>query len=160
MQDITIKDLDAKMDTILSHFSGRNDELINILQEVQEQFRYLPEDAMKRVAKFLDMHVSNVYSVANFYALFRFTPSGKKIIRVCRGTACHVRGGSNILDQLQKRLGIKPGETTKDMEYTLETVACIGACALAPNISVDKTTYGLVNADKLQEVFGDYKKPE
>jgi NADH-quinone oxidoreductase subunit E len=160
MQDTTIKDLDVKMDTILSHFSGRKDELINILQEVQEQFHYLPEDAMKRVAAFLGLHVSNVYSVASFYALFRFAPSGKKIVRVCRGTACHVRGGSNILDQLRKRLGIKPGETTKDMEYTLETVACIGACALAPNISVDKTTYGLVNGDKLQEVFGDYKKPE
>jgi NADH-quinone oxidoreductase subunit E/NADP-reducing hydrogenase subunit HndA len=160
MQDTIIKDLDAKMVTILSHYSGGKDELINILQEVQEQFHYLPEEAMKRVAVFLGLHVSNVYSVASFYALFRFTPSGKKIVRVCRGTACHVRGGSNILDQLRKRLGIKPGETTKDMEYTLETVACIGACALAPNISIDKTTYGLVNSDKLQEVFGDYKKPE
>lgn len=160
MQDTIIKDLDGKMVTILSHYSGGKDELINILQEVQEQFHYLPEEAMKRVAAFLGLHVSNVYSVASFYALFRFTPSGKKIVRVCRGTACHVRGGSNILDQLRKRLGIKPGETTKDMEYTLETVACIGACALAPNISIDKTTYGLVNSDKLQEVFGDYKKPE
>jgi NADH-quinone oxidoreductase subunit E len=160
MQDTTIKDLDAKMVTILSNYSGGKDELINILQEVQEQFHYLPEEAMKRVAVFLGLHVSNVYSVASFYALFRFTPSGKKIVRVCRGTACHVRGGSNILDQLRKRLGIKPGETTKDMEYTLETVACIGACALAPNISIDKTTYGLVNSEKLQEVFGDYKKPE
>jgi NADH-quinone oxidoreductase subunit E len=160
MQEALIKDLDVKMDTILSHYSGRKDELINILQEVQEQFRYLPEESLKRVAAFLNLHVSNVYSVASFYALFRFSPSGKQIVRVCRGTACHVRGGSNILDQLQKRLGIKPGQTTKDMEYTLETVACIGACALAPNISIDKTTYGLVNSDKLQEVFGDYKKPE
>jgi NADH-quinone oxidoreductase subunit E len=160
MNQPAIKDLNEKMDTILSHYSGSKDELINMLQEVQEQFRYLPEEAMNRVAKFLNLHVSNVYSVASFYALFRFTPSGKRIVRVCRGTACHVRGGSNILDQMQKRLGIKPGETTKDMEYTLETVACIGACALAPNISIDKTTYGLVNSDKLQEVFGDYKKPE
>jgi NADH-quinone oxidoreductase subunit E len=160
MEQELLKDLDVKLDAILSRHSPNNDELINILQDIQEQFHYLPEDAMKRVAKYLNLNVSQVYSAASFYALFRFTPSGKKIVRVCRGTACHVRGGSNVLAQVQQRLGIKPGETTKDMEYTLETVACIGACALAPNISIDKETYGMVNSEKLQEVFGDYKKPE
>jgi NADH:ubiquinone oxidoreductase subunit E len=160
MEEVLIPDLDSKMNEILTHYKGKEDELITILQEVQEQFRYLPEGAMKRVAAFLNLSVSQVYSVASFYALFRFSPSGKKIVRVCRGTACHVRGGSSVLEQLQKRLGIKPGETTRDMEYTLETVACIGACALAPNISIDKETYGLVNSEKLQEVFGDYQKPE
>jgi NADH-quinone oxidoreductase subunit E len=153
-------DLEVKLNEILSHFEGDRDELINILQEVQEQFRYLPEEAMKKVADFLNITVSQVYAVASFYALFRFTPSGKKMVRVCRGTACHVRGGSPILRQVQKRLGIKPGETTKDGEYSLETVACIGACALAPNMSVDKETYGLVNTELIEEVFGDWKKPE
>jgi NADH-quinone oxidoreductase subunit E len=160
MEQIIIKDLDIKMNEIISHHKGKRDELINILQETQEQFRYLPEEAMERIAEFLKIPVSEVYSVASFYALFRFKPSGKKTIRVCRGTACHVRGGSHILRQIEKRLGIKPGETTKDMEYTLETVACIGACALAPNISVDKETFGLVDHEKLEEVFGDWKKPE
>jgi NADH-quinone oxidoreductase subunit E len=160
MEEIVIPDFEKKMEEILSHHSANKDELINILQDIQEQFRYLPEAAMKKVADYLQVNECHVYSVANFYALFRFSPSGKKIIRVCRGTACHVRGGSTVLEQLQKRLGIKPGETTKDMEYTLETVACIGACALAPNISVDKETYGMVNSEKIQEVLGDYKKPE
>jgi NADH-quinone oxidoreductase subunit E len=152
-------DFERTMDNILSHFQGDRDELINILQEVQEHFRYLPEDSLCRVAEFLKITVNEVYAVATFYALFRLKPCGKKIVRVCRGTACHVRGGSDILHAVQKRLGIKPGETTKDMEYSLETVACIGACALAPNISIDKETYGLVSNKKLEEVFGDWKRP-
>jgi NADH:ubiquinone oxidoreductase subunit E len=151
-------DFERTMDNILSHYEGDRDELINILQEVQEHFRYLPEDALHKAAEFLNITVNEVYAVATFYALFRLKPCGKKIVRVCRGTACHVRGGSDILHAVQKRLGIKPGETTRDMEYTLETVACIGACALAPNISIDKETYGLVSNKKLEEVFGDWKR--
>ena len=154
------KDFDVKLNQILSRFQGKRDDLIPVLQEIQEEFRYLPEAAMQKVAKFLNIPVTEVYGVASFYALFRLAPSGKKTCRVCRGTACHVRGGAHILHQVEKRLGIKAGETTKDMEYTLETVACIGACALAPNISIDKETHGLVNSEKLEEVFGDYKKPE
>jgi NADH-quinone oxidoreductase subunit E len=154
------QDLESKMSEVLSHFKGNRDELISILQETQEKFRYLPEQAMEMIADFLKIPVVEIYSVATFYALFRLTPSGKKTIRVCRGTACHVRGGSHILREVEKRLGIKPGQTTSDGEYSLETVACIGACALAPNISVDKETYGLVNSESLEEVFGDWKKPE
>jgi NADH:ubiquinone oxidoreductase subunit E len=160
MEKELIKDLEPKLNQILSRFEGKRDDLITILQETQEEFRYLPEEAMDRIAKFLNISVTEVYGVASFYALFRLEPSGKKTCRVCRGTACHVRGGANILRQVEKRLGVKAGETTKDMEYTLETVACIGACALAPNISIDKETHGLVNSEKLEEVFGDYKKPE
>lgn len=152
-------DFERRMDDILSHYEVNRDELINILQEVQEHFRYLPEDALRHIAAFLKITVNEVYAVATFYALFRLKPCGKKVVRVCRGTACHVRGGSDILHLVQKRLGIKPGETTKDMEYSLETVACIGACALAPNISIDKETYGLVNNKKIEEVFGDWKRP-
>jgi len=154
------KDFEGKLEAILSHHQNTRDELIKILQETQEQFRYLPEEALQRIADFLNIPVSQVYGVATFYALFRLTPSGRKTVCVCRGTACHVRGGAHILSEVQKRLDIKPGQTTKDMEYTLQTVACIGACALAPNISIDKETYGLVNTKKLEEVFGDWKKPE
>jgi NADH-quinone oxidoreductase subunit E len=153
-------EIEGKLSEIMSHYKGNRDELINILQETQEQFRYLPEAAMQRIANFLKIPVSQVYGVATFYALFRLTPSGRKTVCVCRGTACHVRGGSHVLHEVEKRLGVKPGETTKDMEYTLQTVACIGACALAPNISIDKETYGLVTSKKLEEVFGDWKKPE
>lgn len=153
-------EFEAKLDEILSHHEGTRDELINILQETQEAFRYLPEEAMRKIADHVGIPVSQVYGVATFYALFRLTPSGRKTVCVCRGTACHVRGGSHILQEVEKRLGIKPGQTTKDMEYTLQTVACIGACALAPNISIDKETHGLVTSKKLEEVFGDWKKPE
>jgi NADH-quinone oxidoreductase subunit E len=152
--------LDLVLNEILARHKGTRDELINILQETQEEFRYLPKEAMTKIAQFLGIPVSQVYGVATFYALFRLTPSGKKMVRVCRGTACHVRGGNPILRQVEKRLGIKPGETTKDMEYSLDTVACIGACALAPNVSIDKETYGLVNSKKIEELFGDWKKPE
>ena len=151
---------DLTLNEILARHAGKRDDLINILQETQEAFRYLPKEAMTRIAQFLNIPVSQVYGVATFYALFRLKPSGKKMVRVCRGTACHVRGGNPILRQVEKRLGIKPGETTKDMEYSLETVACIGACALAPNLSIDKETYGLVNSKKIEEIFGDWKKPE
>jgi NADH:ubiquinone oxidoreductase subunit E len=160
MEEVLDKDLDVKMDEILSHYKGQRDELINILQETQEKCRYLSEPVMDRIAKFLGLPSSHVFSVATFYALFRTSPSGKRTVRVCRGTACHVRGGSHILREVEKRLGVKPGQTTPDMEYTLETVACIGACALAPNIAIEKETYGLVNSEILEEVFGDYKKPE
>jgi len=153
-------DFERKMDNILSHYEGDRDELIAILQEVQEQFRYLPEEAMRKAAEFLKITANDVYAVATFYALFRLTPSGRKMVRVCRGTACHVRGGSNVLHDVQKRLGIKAGDTTKDMEYSLQTVACMGACALAPNISINNVTVGHVNSKKLEEVFGDWKKPE
>ncbi len=153
-------EFERQMDNILSHYEGDRDELTTILQEVQAQFSYLPEEALRKVAEFLKITVSEVYAVATFYALFRLKPSGKKMVRVCRGTACHVRGGSHVLHEVQKRLGIKPGETTKDMEYSLEKVACIGACALAPNIAVDKVTYGHITSKKLEEIFGDWKKPE
>jgi len=140
---------------ILSRYAGQRDELIPILQEAQEQFGYLPEEVMHGVAKFLRLSESTVYGVATFYAQFKFVPSGKRKVRVCRGTACHVRGGARILREVEKRLGIKPGETTEDWEYTLETVACIGACALAPTMTVDKETYGQMTTKKVLEVFGE-----
>ena len=140
---------------ILSSYAGQKDELIPILQEAQEQFGYLPEEVMHGVAKFLRLSESTVYGVATFYAQFKFVPSGKRKVRVCRGTACHVRGGARILREVEKQLGIKSGKTTEDWEYTLETVACIGACALAPTMTVDKETYGQMTTKKVLEVFGE-----
>ena len=151
------KAAEEKLKEIFSHYIGREDELINILQEAQEAFRYLPGDVMQAIARFLKMSDTTVYSVATFYALFKLKPSGKKIVRVCRGTACHVRGGARILREIEKTLGIKAGQTTPDMEYTLETVACIGACALAPNITIEKETVGLLTSKKVAEVFSDRK---
>ena len=151
-------DFKGKADNILSRFNRNRDNLIPILQEIQQEFGYLPAEAMQSIADFLRLSNSTVYSVATFYTQFKMVPSGKRIIRVCRGTACHVRGGARILREVEKRLGIKPGETTGDWEYTLETVACIGACALAPTMTVDKETHGKMTTRKVAEVFIDRAK--
>jgi len=149
-----------KLNEILSHYSGKKEELIPILQEAQEQFRYLPAEVMQEIAKFLHLPESTVFGVSTFYAQFKLVPSGKHIVKVCRGTACHVRGGARILREVERCLGIKPGETTEDLEYTLETVACIGACALAPTMTIDKETHGQMTTKKVTEVFSDRGKAD
>ena len=151
-------DVKEQLDNILSQYEGESSNLISILQAAQERFGYLPKAVMQEIAKFLRLPESTVYGVSTFYAQFKLTPSGKRIVKVCRGTACHVRGGVRILSEVERRLGIKPGETTDDMEYTLETVACIGACALAPNIVIDSETYGRMTTKKVAEIFGDRGK--
>ena len=153
--NLTKADVQDKLNDIFLRYKGERQELIPLLQETQEQFRYLPAAAMKEISRFLHIPESTIYGVSTFYAQFKLTPLGKKIIRVCRGTACHVRGASKVLDELEKKLGIKAGETTDDLEYTLETVACIGACALAPTITIDSETHGKMTAKKVAEVLGD-----
>ena len=145
-------------DEILAQYSGQSSELISILQEAQEKFGYLPVEVMQRVARFLRLTDNMVYGVSTFYAQFSFVPTGRNKITVCRGTACHVRGGARILKEIERRLGIKPGESTEDMEYSLETVACIGACALAPTMRVANETYGQMTTKKVAEVFGAREK--
>ena len=153
-------DITEQSDEILSRYSGESGDLIPILQEAQERFGYLPQEVMRRFAKFLRLPESTVYGVSTFYAQFKFAPTGKRLVKVCRGTACHVRGGARILREVEKRLGIKQGETTEDFEYTLETVACIGACALAPTMVVDKETHGQMTTKKVVEIFSDRGKKE
>ena len=142
-----------QLDDILSQSDGKSGDLIPILQEVQEKFGYLPEGVMAGIAKFLRLPESTVYGVGTFYAQFKFTPTGKRIVKVCRGTACHVRGGVRILNEVERQLGIKPGETTDDLEYSLETIACFGSCALAPVVVIDKTVYGRMTTKKVAEVL-------
>ena len=150
--------MQEKLEGIFSHYQGERQELIPILQETQGKFRYLPAAAMREISRFLQIPESSVYGVSTFYAQFKLTPLGKKVICVCRGTACHVRGSSKVLAEIEKQLGIKAGETTEDMEYTLETVACIGACALAPTMTIDNETYGKMTTKKVAEVLGDRSK--
>jgi len=157
---LTKADVQDKLKEIFSRFNGEEHELIPILQATQDAFRYLPAAAMQEIGDFLHMSNSSVYAVATFYAQFKLTPLGKKIIRVCRGTACHVRGASKVLNELETKLGIKAGETTEDLEYTLETVACIGACALAPTMTIDTATHGKMTAKKVAEVLGENAKNE
>jgi NADH-quinone oxidoreductase subunit E len=154
---IANKDEDSvavKVDKVLASFTGEKSELIPILQQVQLVFGYLPEEAMSRIAHFVDLPECTVFGVATFYAQFKFIPTGRNIIRVCRGTACHVRGGARILREVERHLGIKPGESTPDLEYALETVACIGACALAPTMTVNNETHGEMTTRKVAEIFG------
>jgi len=143
-----------QLEDILSQYKGDTGDLIPILQAAQERFGYLPEEVMAGIAKFLRLSPSTVYGVSTFYAQFKFTPTGKRTIKVCRGTACHVRGVDRILQEIEKRLGIKPGETTDDLEYSLETIACFGSCALAPVMVVDKTVHGRMTPKKVEQILG------
>ena len=154
---LTKADVQDKLKEIFTQHKGEKHELITILQETQDKFRYLPGAAIKEIARYLNVPEASIYGVATFYAQFKLTPLGKHVIRVCRGTACHVRGSAKVLAEMENKLGVKAGETTPDMEYTLETVACIGACALAPTTTVDDETYGKMSTKKVAEVLGELK---
>jgi NADH-quinone oxidoreductase subunit E len=143
------------LNEIFSSYEGREEEVIPMLQQVQQKFGYLPEDAMFEVARFTGVPESGVYAVATFYAQFRFTPIGRTHVVVCRGTACHVRGAPRILDELEKQLGIEAGETTDDLEYSLETVACIGACGLSPCITMNQKVEAKLTPKKVAKLFHD-----
>jgi NADH:ubiquinone oxidoreductase subunit E len=127
--------------------------LIPVLQEIQDEFGYVPPESIGVIAKTYDLFPSQVQGVISFYEQLYTTPRGKNVVRVCRGTACHVRGGKTILKLVKEHLGIDEGETSPDMEYTLETVACIGVCALAPNIVVGGQTCGKMNPKKVARLF-------
>jgi NADH-quinone oxidoreductase subunit E len=144
---------DSKLIEIFSKFNGEKGELIPVLQAVQDEFGYLPNDTMAKIAKFTGASESNVFGVASFYAQFRLTPTGKNKINVCRGTACHVRGAPQILEEVERHLGIKEGESTPDLEYSLETVACIGCCALAPVITINDEVYGKLSLKDVSKIL-------
>ena len=144
----------AKVDNVLRGFKGEKAELIPILQQVQRALGFLPEAAMRQIAGFTRVPECSVFGVATFYAQFKFVPLGRNIIKVCRGTGCYVKSSPRLLDELEKLLCIKDGETTPDMEYTLETVACFGSCALAPVVVVNDRVYGRMTPDKVRQLVG------
>lgn len=148
-----LKKIDEGLSSILSSFEGRRDELIPILQRVQEQFGFLSQDNMLEVGRFTGVPESGVYAVATFYAQFRFTPIGRTSVTVCRGTACYVKGAKRILDEAEKQLGISEGQTTDDLEYSLETVACIGCCGLSPCIMINKKVEANMTPAKVVELL-------
>jgi NADH-quinone oxidoreductase subunit E len=145
--------IEERMDDILRSYQGKKEELIPVLQQVQQEYGYLPAIAMQKIARFLKMPEADVFGVVTFYAQFKLVPTGKKIIKVCRGTACHVRGSAKILEEMQKQLGIGPGETTPDLEYSLETVACFGACALAPIVVENEKVHGRMAVQKVKTII-------
>lgn len=145
------------LDKILQEFDGQKGTLIPILQKVQNLYNFLPREALEYIAKKSGTPIAEIYGVATFYSLFHLSPRGRHIIRCCQGTACHVRGGANILQALEKQLGIKAGETTPDEKFTLETVACLGACGLAPVMQVDDDTHGRMTPEKVADILATYK---
>lgn len=134
--------------------------LIPILQDIQEIYSYLPEEALKEIAEHISIPMSSVYGVATFYNQFRLKPLGKNVIRVCRGTACHVKNSANILTALENELGICAGNTTRDRLFTLETVACIGACSIAPVININEEYYGRITIKEISRIINKYRKEE
>ncbi len=145
------------LEAILEKSRGAKGALIPILQQTQDAYGYLPRPAVARIAKFLKVPESKVYGVATFYAQFHLHPRGRNIVRVCLGTACHVRGGEAILGAVADELKVSPGETTPDLRFTLERVACLGACGLSPAMMVNDTTYGRLTKKRVAEVLKKYQ---
>lgn len=148
-----------KLAEVLSPYKGERGATIPVLQKVQEELGYLTEEAISEISRFLGVSESEVYGVATFYAQFRFKPQGKYAINVCLGTACHVRGGQFIMEAVERELGIKPGETTPDLQFSLERVACFGSCALAPVVVVGKNVYGRMTPAKAKQIIDSLRKP-
>lgn len=149
--------MEERVAGILKSYEGnKKGTLIPILQKIQGEFGYLPEETLPQVARFLGISKNEIFGVATFYAQFRFTRPGEHMIKVCLGTACHVRGGSRILDAVQEDLKIKPSETTADYKFSLERVACFGCCALAPVLVVDDAVHSKVTPPKVKEILSAY----
>ncbi|MFP4056681.1 MAG: NADH-quinone oxidoreductase subunit NuoE [Candidatus Brocadiia bacterium] len=146
----------AALRKVLDRHGTDRSELIPIIQEAQEAIGWLPEDVLLDVARHLNLPEAAVYGVATFYAQFYLEPQGKHRVRVCRGTACHVRGSGRIRRLVERKLGVQEGETTPDMLFTYETVACLGACALSPVMMVDTTYYGNMTAERAEAVIDEY----
>lgn len=154
VQDGAMPDL-ARIEEIVAKYQDQQWPLIPVLQNVQDEFGYIPPESIEILAKTFGLFPAQVQGVISFYEQLYTVPRGKKVVRVCRGTACHVRGGRSILKLVKEHLGVEEGQTTPDMEYTLETVACIGVCALAPNIVVGKETHSCVNPKRVAQIFQD-----
>ena len=143
----------AKIEPILQRFGNEKGALIPVLQEVQALCGYLPKEALVRVSEAMKVPLSRIYGVVTFYAQFYLTPRGRHTIRVCRGTACHVSGGRSVLNVVKDSLSIEDGETTKDMQFSLETVACLGTCFLAPVMMVDRSYYGKLMPERVPSIL-------
>jgi len=147
----------TKVDEIINKYHSNDSWLIMTLQDIQEKYNFLPVAALKRVAEKLDIPLSRVYNVATFYSSFSLTERGKHLIRACDGTACHLRSSGNIRDEITRQLGIEEGQTTADKRFTLEIVACLGACALAPVMAVNSDCHGQMTPEKIKETLEQYK---
>ena len=147
-----------RLQPVFSSFRGVPDELIPLLHAIQREFGYLPDEILLRAARFLRVPESRIYSTALFYPQFRLKPVGRTHVCVCGGTACHVRGSRKILEKLERQFGIRAGETSGDLRYSLESIDCIGACGAAPNVIVNGKTYGGLTADDTSRILPKKRK--
>jgi len=156
MAEVEVQPPDAATDRIVDGYGADRTYLIHVLQDLQEEFDYLPRPSLERVAERLQVPLAEVLRVATFYAAFSLEPRGEHVITVCMGTACHVRGARAVLERLQEALNVQAGRTTEDGKFTLETVNCLGACALGPLISVDGQYHGKMTPGKVQTVLKEF----
>lgn len=150
-------DQSVKLTEVLNQYANVKGALIPVLQKAQNIYGYLPEEVLKIISEKLGVPLSKIYGVVTFYAQFHLNPRGRNIIRVCMGTACHVRGGAKIAEAVTKAIGIKNGETTEDLRYTFESVACLGACGLAPVMMINNDTHGRLTPDMVAELLAKYE---
>ncbi|MEO0095131.1 MAG: NADH-quinone oxidoreductase subunit NuoE [candidate division WOR-3 bacterium] len=148
------------IDRIIQQFIKKEIDLIQALHNIQNEYNYLPKEVLEYVSKALHIPLSKIYSIATFYAAFSLVPRGKHLCTVCMGTACHVRGAPAVLSRIEERLNIKPGETTPDNQFTLETVNCLGACALAPIVVIDGEYHGQTTVNKVDKLLEKYAKED
>ena len=153
--------MDTALKKVIKKYEGKPGAVISVLEDIQEAEGYLPKDILEKVSETMDVPLAQLFSMATFYSAFSLKPRGKHTLYVCLGTACHVRGGARITKGLIKQLGIKPGDTTDDKNFTLETLRCIGCCSLAPVIKVDNDdVYGYNTVDKIRDIVDKYKEEE
>jgi NADH-quinone oxidoreductase subunit E len=154
---MAVKQLKEKVGRVLEKYQRDKSALIDILHDTQSEIGYLPREALEEIRAGLDVPLSRVYSVATFFKAFSLTPRGRHLINVCLGTACHVRGADKVLEQMEKELGIKTGGNTADLKFTLETVNCVGACALGPMVIIGEDYHGEMTPEKVSEVLKNYR---
>lgn len=145
------------IEAIIDRFRADKGQLVSILQDIQDKYYYLPKDALEKVSQILDVPLSQVYSIATFFRAFSLTPRGRHLIKVCLGTACHVRGAPRVLEKMERDLGISRGETTDDLGFTLETVNCVGCCALGPMVIINEEYSGQMKSDKVSSLLAKYE---
>ena len=150
----------GQLEAIIDKHRGETWALISLLQDIQETIGYIPQESIEPIAEVLNLFPSQVQGVVSFYSGLSLKPKGKYVIRVCRGTACHVKGGRSILRLMKKELGLNEGETSPDYQFTLETVACLGTCFLAPAMMVNRTYFGKLSPPKVTTIMNEYEKGE
>ena len=149
--------MSEKVSAIINKYKGDRGQLVAILQDIQTEYYYLPKEALVQVSETMSIPISRVYDVATFFKAFSLEPRGKHLISVCLGTACHVRGTARVLEKIELSLGIKRGGTTKDHKFTLETVNCMGCCAVGPAVKIDGEYFGQMSTDKVDSMLTKFK---